>query len=391
VAGVSVNRSDNLPKYWPAYMLRDWDQERAGRITKEKKKPVTPARAPVLSNVLETSLSQKSLLSAMTDLGAASESAMMGIGQVTATQSDPEASCESVFSFKSDDDIQRTVGLLIIGDEILKGIVSDTNTQAAAKALYGQNVLLSKVVVCSDDQEEIVAEIKRLQRDVDVIITSGGVGPTHDDVTMKSVAAAMDRGMVFHEEMARLLIEKMNNSNGEEPTEAQIKMATLPSNAKLRYLSENPLDWPVLQCRNCFILPGVPQFFEKKVADLAVYLSSQLERSITYKVVLSVDEASIVDALNGVVSRHPQVSFGSYPFMDHPAVKTVLTLEGTMIKGGLTRTNSLSYLERKSLTKDRNSKEEMDYNVRLALDDLINALPKDSILRVDNNDGLLFS
>lgn len=372
-------------------MLRDWDQERAGRITKEKKKPVTPARAPVLSNVLETSLSQKSLLSAMTDLGAASESAMMGIGQVTVTQSDPEASCESVFSFKSDDDIQRTVGLLIIGDEILKGIVSDTNTQAAAKALYGQNVLLSKVVVCSDDQEEIVAEIKRLQRDVDVIITSGGVGPTHDDVTMKSVAAAMDRGMVFHEEMARLLIEKMNNSNGEEPTEAQIKMATLPSNAKLRYLSENPLDWPVLQCRNCFILPGVPQFFEKKVADLAVYLSSQLERSITYKVVLSVDEASIVDALNGVVSRHPQVSFGSYPFMDHPAVKTVLTLEGTMIKGGLTRTNSLSYLERKSLTKDRNSKEEMDYNVRLALDDLINALPKDSILRVDNNDGLLFS
>ena len=75
--------------------------------------------------------------------------------------------------------------------------------------------------------------------------------------------------------------------------------------------------------------------------------------------------------------------------MDHPAVKTVVTLEGIMIKGGLTR-NSVVYLERQSLMKGIHSKEQMDYNVQVALDDLINALPKDSILRVDNNDGLLF-
>ena len=303
-----------------------------------------------------------------------------------------ETANESILSFDVDSDIQRTVGLLIIGDEILKGIVPDTNTAAAAKALYDNNVLLSKVVVCSDDQEEIVAEIKRLQRDVDVIITSGGVGPTHDDVTIKSVAAALDRTMCFHEEMAQLLLEKMNGGKhvAEDLTEAQMKMATLPSNAKLRYLSENKLDWPILQCRNVFVLPGVPQFFEKKITNLAIYLSSQLERSVTYKVVLSIDEASIVEALNGVVSRHPKVSFGSYPFMDHPAVKTVVTLEGIMIKGGFTR-NSIVYLERQSLTKERHSKEQMDFNVQVALDDLINALPKDSILRVDNNDGLLFS
>jgi len=395
VAGVTINRSNNVPKYWPAYMLRDWDQERAGRASKDKINTgqSTPTQKAPPLNVLIKSPSQKSLLSTFTDLGAASESDMPRNDPVAKmkqnTASDDDNGYESVVSFESDGDIQRTVGLLIIGDEILKGIISDTNTQTAARALYEQNVILSKVVVCSDDQEEIVAEIKRLQRDVDVIITSGGVGPTHDDVTIKSVAAALDKELGLHEEMAQLLKDKMNKIGSDELTEAQVKMATLPSNSKLRYLSDNKLDWPILQCRNIFILPGVPQFFETKITSLAVYLSSQLERSITYKVVLSVDEASIVEALNQVVSRHPMVSFGSYPFMDHPAVKTVVTLEGIMIKGGLTR-NSVVYLERQSLMKGIHSKEQMDYNVQVALDDLINALPKDSILRVDNNDGLLF-
>ena len=393
---ITLQRGHALPKYRPAYMLRDWDQERAGRINTSESKPRQPP--PVQDACASDSTkcpSHNSLFSSISDLRAADIPAQVTLPKMTIgpnTVSDDETVNESILSFDVDSDIQRTVGLLIIGDEILKGIVPDTNTAAAAKALYDHNVLLSKVVVCSDDQEEIVAEIKRLQRDVDVIITSGGVGPTHDDVTIKSVAAALDRTMCFHEEMAQLLKEKMNVGKHvtEDLTEAQIKMATLPSNAKLRYLSENKLDWPILQCRNVFVLPGVPQFFERKITNLAIYLSSQLERSVTYKVVLSIDEASIVEALNGVVSRHPKVSFGSYPFMDHPAVKTVVTLEGMMIKGGFTR-NSVVYLERQSLTKERHTKEQMDFNVQVALDDLINALPKDSILRVDNNDGLLFS
>ena len=152
-----------------------------------------------------------------------------------------------------------------------------------------------------------------MERDVDVVITSG-VGPTHDDVTIKSVAVALDRECCFHEAMAQLLREKMDNSTG-KLTQAQIKMATLPSNAKLRYLSADSNDWPTLQCHNIFILPGVPQFFAKKMESLAVYLSSQLERSATFKVVLSADEPSIVPLLNKVVQNHPDVCFGSYPFV----------------------------------------------------------------------------
>lgn len=219
---------------------------------------------------------------------------------------------------------------------------------------------------------------------LDVIVTSGGVGPTHDDVTMKSVASALGREMELHEGMAKLLKEKMNKdgavSSTSELTEAQRKMATLPSRSKLRYLSENENDWPVLQCRNIFVLPGVPEFFITKIEAVADYVSSDaMERSAVYKVVLSVDEATIVSVLNSAVEEHREVVFGSYPFVSHPEFKTVLTLEGRMMSQEQPKFDS-----RASFTKDQ-----MDHHVRLALDYLLTNLPKGSILRVENDDGLL--
>jgi len=218
LAVVGGNRT--IPKYWPAYMLRDWDQERAGRISKEKKNDESS----------ESTLQQSQLLRANSSMVPSSHG------------SDKDATFESLkpledtscVSYSSNSTTQRTVGLLIIGDEILKGFTADTNTQAAAVALRNQNVLLERVVIVSDNQDEIAEEIRRLQSEVDVIITSGGVGPTHDDVTIKSVAVALECDMVLHEEMARLLRDKMNSGENVDLTEAQTKMATLPSTSKLR-------------------------------------------------------------------------------------------------------------------------------------------------------------
>ena len=204
-------------------------------------------------------------------------------------------------------------------------------------------------------------------------------------MTIKSVASALGREMELHEGMAKLLKEKMNKddeSSSPESTEltaAQRKMATLPSRSKLRYLSDDENDWPVLQCRNVFVLPGVPEFFTSKIEAVADYVSSDaLERSAVYKVVLSVDEATIVSVLNSAVEEHPNVVFGSYPFVSHPDFKTVLTLEGRM----------------KSQSEDGSpsepfSKDQMDHHVRLALDYLLTNLPEGSMLRVENDDGLL--
>ena len=95
-----------------------------------------------------------------------------------------------------------TVGLIVIGDELLKGMTPDSNIISAAKALRHNNVTLSRVSIISDDGQDIQQEIQRFMNDVDVIITSGGVGPTHDDVTIKSVAEALDLDMEMNDEMA---------------------------------------------------------------------------------------------------------------------------------------------------------------------------------------------
>jgi FAD synthetase len=97
------------------------------------------------------------------------------------------------------------VGLIVIGDEILKGMTPDSNIVAAAKALRSHNLSLARVSVISDDMRDIVNEIRRYANegeDVDFIVTSGGVGPTHDDVTIKSVAEALGLGMETNNEMA---------------------------------------------------------------------------------------------------------------------------------------------------------------------------------------------
>lgn len=469
VAGISssssnINNDENenneiissIPKYWPAYMLRDWDQERAGRISKTKsttdggeKKIKKSSKKKVYEDYDATentdgdctennSISRLStmtigrFLNKTTPTPTANATTAHVVNQgdhhpISSVQKQQDVSSASdkvllsddidVVSY-SDDSSTKTVGLLVIGDEILKGYTIDLNIQVAAKALREHNVLLKRVVIVSDDMDDICTEIISLQQLVDVIITSGGVGPTHDDVTIKSVATALNCNMVLNIEMAQLLRDKMNpkksidpdtdssttttitNNNIEsmELTDAQKKMAMLPEISKLRYLSNNLNDWPVLQCKNIFILPGIPQYFSQKINNVAEYLSCQLERGSTYKVVLSVEESTIVTILNQVVMNHPGVSFGSYPFISHPDYKTVITIEGKIgccyidkiQQQEQSNTRNSQIYERNMLVNDL-STEIIDQMVQMALNDLVTLLPPNSILRVDNDDMTLFS
>jgi FAD synthetase len=377
----------SVPKFWPAYMLRDWDQERAGRVQKDTTKKASSSD-PQPRDDSGLSASELTVVSNLRrERKLWNESIVLSV-----ETTDDNQTINSLGTDKCSKGETKSVGMLVVGDEILKGMTMDSNTNVAAKALRQECIQLARVVVVSDDIDEIATEIRRLTNDVDVIITSGGVGPTHDDVTLRGVAEALDQDLVYHDEMATLLREKMKTGDA-ELTAAQTKMATLPSNAKLRYLSGIADDWPILQCRNIFVLPGVPEFFAKKIKHVASYLSSQLERSAAYKIVLSVDEPSIVDILNDAVRNHPKVSFGSYPFVSHPEYKTVVTLEGSLVDPGAagdSASHSSTMGPRNSTLLDRSttilSKEDRDRNVRLALDELITALPKDSILRVENDD-----
>eukprot|EP00560_Eucampia_antarctica_P005377 CAMPEP_0197836216 /NCGR_PEP_ID=MMETSP1437-20131217/28273_1 /TAXON_ID=49252 ORGANISM="Eucampia antarctica, Strain CCMP1452" /NCGR_SAMPLE_ID=MMETSP1437 /ASSEMBLY_ACC=CAM_ASM_001096 /LENGTH=723 /DNA_ID=CAMNT_0043442225 /DNA_START=216 /DNA_END=2387 /DNA_ORIENTATION=+ len=392
-------------QYWPAYMLRDWDQERAGRPKKKKTTtnitPTISQSSSVISLLAEQKKQMNSDSTANSKQPNGNDTKMKKSGSfseqnessqpTTVKQDDKDQE-----SIKSDDDLsfvsskeQKNVGLIIIGDEILKGLTPDTNTHVAALALRAHNVPLTRVIVVSDDMDEIVDEMQRMQKQVDIIITSGGVGPTHDDVTIKSISNFLGNDMVYNEEMANLLRNKMKTSATEELTTAQTKMATLPTCSKLRYLDKNDKEaWPILQCANIFVLPGVPQFFETKVKTLALYLSTEdIHNSTdTFKVVLSIGEESIVSILNKVVEHHVNVNFGSYPFVGHPECKTVVTLEGRSQRnsGQSTRNDD---------DNDDNiifSKDEMNHYVKLALTDLVDQMPEGSVLRVDNNDNLTF-
>jgi hypothetical protein len=176
----------------------------------------------------------------------------------------------------------------------------------------------------------------------------------------------------------------------------------------------------VLQVKNLFILPGVPEYFETKIVSLGAYLGCQLERRSFRKVVLKVDETSIVPVLNQVVEHHPDVVIGSYPFVSHPEFKTVITVEARLVplddlvllddhsEHRYTTSNPPATMMMKNSTRsisavyDRSLLDEKclqgtasaaDAAVQMALDELIHSLPPGSVLRVEQSDDMtsLFS
>ena len=256
----------------------------------------------------------------------------------------------------------RSAALVIIGDEILKGKCSDTNAPFAARELRAAGVPLQRIVTVADDLESISAEVRRCMQSFDLVVTSGGLGPTHDDVTIRALADALGQRLQRNEEMWAHLQRVHGAEDGGEVPEEAAKLAELPELSKLLWPplreGETKQKWPILQCDNVFVLPGVPQFFEDKLADIVQHFVEP-RRLSACKVVLGVDEGSVVSALNALVEANPRVTFGSYPFVGALHPKTIITLEA-----------------------------EQDADVEAALGSLMAALPAGAVLRVEQDDSL---
>jgi len=316
----ALRKSGSETQYWPAYMLSDWSLERAGRSSRSS-------------------------------------------GSTT-----PECDLRDVTSRLNRCANPSSASLLIIGDEILKAKCNDSNAPYAARVLRAKGVPLDRVATVRDDLDDIQSELKYQMQRFDLIVTSGGVGPTHDDVTIKAVAAALNQRLRPNARMEAHL-RKVHKVPADEPLREDLaKMTMLPELARLRFVpdadgegsekEEGKTKWPVLQCENVFILPGVPQFFEAKLDDILNFFVEGATVH-TYKVVLRIEEAAVVAPLNEVVAAHPTVTFGSYPFVGNEAVKTVLTLEAATAEA-----------------------------VDAGLDFLIGKLPADAILRVEADETL---
>ncbi len=212
-----------------------------------------------------------------------------------------------------------TAAILVIGDEILSGKTADQNAQLLIGELRALGVALKCILVIPDEVAEVAASVRDLAARFDYVFTSGGVGPTHDDVTLVGVAQAFDAPIVRQPELE----DRLRRYFGERIDEAKLRMADVPQGAELIETAE--MRWPVLAMRNVFILPGVPELFRKKF--LALRERFRVAPFFARALFTLEDEFDIAARLSAVAATHPQVAIGSYPNFSAPEYKVKLTLE----------------------------------------------------------------
>jgi molybdenum cofactor synthesis domain-containing protein len=215
----------------------------------------------------------------------------------------------------------RTAAALIIGNELLSGKIAEANLQSLARELRGLGILLRRAVMVLDEVEVIAREVRELSAAHDVVFTSGGVGPTHDDLTIESVARAFDVPVVMAPEMERMI----RGYYGARCTAGHLLMARVPEGARL--VSTDGVPWPTVVMRNVWVLPGVPEVFRMKLP----HVRGELEGSapfVSVAVFTTLDEGDIKPLLDRVVAAHPEVEIGSYPKWHDPEYRTKLTFDG---------------------------------------------------------------
>ncbi|MEE8523811.1 MAG: molybdopterin-binding protein [Thermoanaerobaculia bacterium] len=215
----------------------------------------------------------------------------------------------------------RTAAALIIGNELLTGKIQDANVAALARDLFGLGIALRRVIFCPDEVDVICRDLDALRRDHDYVFTSGGVGPTHDDVTMEAVARAFRQRLVSSPEIEGLLREYF----GERCTRRHLRMAEVPEEAQLVTASTGR--WPAVKVDNVFILPGLPEIFRRKLPILREHLGGGVP-FISKAVATRADEGEVADLLERISDAHPAVSIGSYPRWGDDLVRVVVTFDG---------------------------------------------------------------
>ncbi|XP_077275451.1 FAD synthase isoform X3 [Temnothorax americanus] len=207
-----------------------------------------------------------------------------------------------------------TAGIIVIGDEILKAQVKDTNSHYICNLLYKCGIQVKKISVISDDVEEISKEIKDASNKYTYVITSGGIGPTHDDVTYKGLAKAFNDKLHYHPKLVDIIKNHFMINDALSPV---YKIAQIPEKASLKFgLNTNinkPNSFPYITLENIYVFPGSPVFLEKSFQNLYEELLSTNKRFVKEEVFIDAREDLFANALSTVVKEFPNVSFGSYP------------------------------------------------------------------------------
>jgi molybdenum cofactor synthesis domain-containing protein len=237
-------------------------------------------------------------------------------------------------------------GILIIGNEILSGKVVDANSPYLCRELRALGVDVERIVTIPDDVDVIACEVRAMSDAYDFVFTSGGVGPTHDDLTMDGVAKAFGLPIRIYES----IVERIERAQGHAANESLVKMAALPQDAVL--IDAGDLWFPVVVVHNVYVFPGIPELLRRKFESIRARF--QGIPFVLRRVYVRRRESDIAADLHALLAEFPELLLGSYPKIGEAEFHVLLTLESR---------DSL-YLQR-------------------ALDSLLARLPQDAVHKVE--------
>jgi molybdenum cofactor synthesis domain-containing protein len=204
-----------------------------------------------------------------------------------------------------------TAGILVIGDEILSGRTKDKNIGFIAEYLTNIGIDLKEVRVVADEEPEIIAALDALRGRYTYVFTTGGIGPTHDDITADAVAKAFGVGIDYHPEVVARFKERFQNPG--ELNEARLRMARIPDGAEL--IQSATILAPGFKIGNVIVMAGVPSIMQAMMDIVAPKLKSGV-RMLSDTVRANAREGDIGGPLREIALAHPDTMIGSYPFLD---------------------------------------------------------------------------
>jgi len=240
----------------------------------------------------------------------------------------------------------KTAGIVIIGNEVLSGKTHDINSYFFCTELRQLGVEVQKISTIQDVIEIIGQEVAQFSKSFDFVFTSGGVGPTHDDVTIEAIAHGFGLKVVRHPDIEKRMYQRL----GSDVNEARLRMANVPQGAEL--LAAEALFAPIIKIRNVYIFPGIPKILQERFHAI-----KEQFREAPYflkNVYVKYDEGVIAAPMNELVAQYPDLLLGSYPVLDVPEFKVKVTFES----------KDADYLDR-------------------ALKTFLTALPHDAVHRID--------
>ena len=218
-----------------------------------------------------------------------------------------------------------TAAAVVIGNEILSGRTKDVNVAYLARQLTALGIVLAEVRMVRDEERAIIAAVNALRAQHDYVFTTGGIGPTHDDITCEAVARAFGLPYRINPEAKRILVDFYRDT-GRELNEARMRMAHTPEGAAL---IDNPVSRaPGFRVENVHVLAGIPAVMRAMFESVAPTLKGG--RTVkSREVAVLLGEGDVAARLEGLQERYPALEIGSYPFVRDGSFGTTLVLRGT--------------------------------------------------------------